>query len=270
MMAMAKAKDDDARFNFWAIDHGMAKMTSRKGCGCLMELPLRDFLLRDRAAFFCGGVDFRISGMRRLTLVCDDFLSRAGASYQGHDLEACETARAAARWLEVEIDDQRRVPQDACGTRRGCAARLYGLRPAARTLRCGRGAARLSFRSTRQSLRATCASGRSAGPAHPEDCEAHRARAPARGWPGACAWSLLCFGASTIDRASNRSPLALPRPGSARWNGLNAEPAPLDLLACLLAARLALPVTARTLLDCMRCAAAQPVPLPCCALRRAA
>ena len=223
--------------------------------------PLLVFLLRDRMVFFCGGVDFRISVMRRLTLVCDEFPSRAGASDQGHDLEVRESARAASRRFGVEIDAQRRVPQDACGTRRGCAACPYGLQPAARTLRCGRGAARLSFRGMRQSLMASYTGSCSMGLAHSEDCEAHRARAPARGWPGACTWSPCTgFGASTTDRASNRSPLALPRPGVACWNGLAADPAPLDPLACLLAARPALPATARALLGCMRCAAARPAP----------
>lgn len=225
-------KEDDARFHSWRSGPLMAGIGARKGCGCLMELLLLDFPLRDRKAFFLSeGVDLEISVMGRLTLVCEYFSSRAGASFQGHDLEVREPTRAAWRRFGRIADDQRRALQDACGARRGCATWSYGLQPAARALRCGRGASRLSTRgrcgSTRQRLRAPCASSRSMGPAHLEDCEAHRASAPAR-W---MAWSLR-FGASTYDRASSMSPPALPRPGPGCWKGLKADPAPLDLLAC--------------------------------------
>jgi hypothetical protein len=215
---MAKVKDDDARFGTWRIGRWMAEMTAKWGCGCLMELLPLDFLLRYRMAFFCGGVDVKISGMRRLTLVCFHCHSRAGAPFQGHDLEVREPTR---RRIGAE-DDQRRGLQDACRARRGCAACPCGLQPAVRALRCWRSGACLSSRGrcscTRQRLRAPFASGLST--------RAARTRRIVRRIvlvllpnerPGACASAQAQLAAP---------PLALPlcRPGQALdWPGRRAR-----------------------------------------------
>jgi hypothetical protein len=229
MMAVMQAKDDDARFYSWRIGRWMAEMTAWKGCGCLMELSLTDFQLRNRMAFFGGGVNSKMSGEGRLTFLRMNFRSRAGAPFQGHDLEVCEPSRTAWPRFGAHFG-QRRVLQDACRARCGCAACLCGLQPAARALRCGRGAARLSPRGrcggTRQRLWVPSASGLSMGPV----CTWRIVRRtvlvlPPNERPGACA---------SVQAHLAAPPLALPlpRPGQARWNGLTADPAPLDLLAC--------------------------------------
>ena len=162
--------------------------------GFSIALPEGIFLRRSRLAGFRGekinfGV-FTISFASRRSFS----RSRFGGSQTDPDC-------MDAVWSEF---GQRRALQDACGARCGCAACLRGLQPAARSLRCARGAARLRPRGrcgrTRPRLRAPSPSGLSVRPVRTRRIVRRIVLVlPPVAQPGACASALAQLAAPPSD-----------------------------------------------------------------------
>jgi len=198
---------DDRQERLWVSDGACT-------AGFSIALPEGIFLRRSRLAGFRGEkINFGV-----LTI---SFASRRSFSRSRFGGSRTDPDCMDAVWSEF---GQRRALQDACGARCGCAACPRGLQPAARSLRCARGAARLRPRGrcgrTRPRLRAPSPSGLSVRPVRTRRIARRIVLVlPPVAQPGACASALAHLAAPPSDL----------RLAPARTGPLDA---PLDLLAC--------------------------------------